>query len=160
MKVKDRTLDPVTLQLLKLSAREKRAVIAACDSELRYTHLFNPHPQFSDAEGLGKRDDELDPSEHVTELVALKEEVLATGAEVRRRVRIRVDEETRVYDVLAEPIFTGGEVAGVATAASDVTPTLDVQALLRRVAARLEAESQGIAEQWHEELGYLLEVRP
>lgn len=161
MKVKNRTSDPVTLQLLKLSARKKDAIVAACDAGLRYTHLFNPHPRFTTEGSIGKRDDELAPADHVAELVALKEEVVQSGREVRRRVHTRVGDEVRLYDVLAEPIHGDrGEVSGVATAAVDVTPTHDVQTLLRRVAERLEARVDGITERWHEALSYRLSVRP
>jgi hypothetical protein len=160
MTVKDGTADPVMLQLLKLSVRKKKAIVAACDRDLRYTHLFNPHPRFRTDDAIGRRDDELAPADHVSKLVALKEEVLSSGREAQRRVPVRVGEDDRLYDMLAEPVHgDDGEVAGVATAAVDVTPTLDVQTLLARVAEHLESRVGELTEQWHDALSHRLSVR-
>jgi signal transduction histidine kinase len=153
--------DPVTLQLLKLSSRNAGATIAACDRELRYTHLINPHPAFREEDALGLRDDEMAPAGRVAELVAVKKEVLAEGRDVRRRIRVNVDGEEVVYDVTAEPIRDDADgVVGVATAAMDVTPARDVQVLLGQLSARLSEQSRTITEQWHAHLKDRLNVRP
>lgn len=161
MKVTKSVADPVLLQLLKLSARKKKSVVAACDRTLRYTHLFNAHPRFAPEESVGRTDEELADPEAVRELVELKRDVIRAGREIQRRVHIRIDGEDRIFDVTAEPIHDdSGRATGVATAALDVTPALDVQALLRALSRRLEAESHEITERWHEDLSYRLSVRP
>ena len=92
------------------------------DTELRYTWIYNPHPTFHAETVIGKRDEDLSPAEHVTELVALKRQVLETGRGLRREVCIRVGETDRFYDVTAEPLHdAAGAVSGVTVAAADIT---------------------------------------
>lgn len=161
MKVKNRVTDPITLQLLVMSLRKRNAIVAACDRELRYTHLFNPHPRFDAESAMDKRDDELAPPEDVAELLALKREVLETGRALERRVHVMVGETTRTYDITADPIHDeDGRVAGVATAALDVTPSADVQTLLEKLSRRLDSQSRGVTERWHQELTHRLNLRP
>jgi PAS domain S-box-containing protein len=97
-------------------------IVSTVDRDLRYTWLYNPHPDFRSDVCIGKRDDELAPPEHTAELVALKRDVLESGAGERREVRVRVGAAIHVYDVTAEPLRdASGDVTGLAVAATDIT---------------------------------------
>ena len=109
-------------QRLRIALGTSPVIVGACDLDLRYTWLHNTHPSFAAADCIGKRDDEIAPAEDMKELVAVKEEVLRTGAGVRREIGLRLGQEIRYYDTTAEPLLgEAGEMIGVITAASDVT---------------------------------------
>ena len=151
----------ILVQLLKLSTDNRGAIVAACDGERRYTHLFNPHPSFDPDDTIGKRDEEVVPAYRVVELVRLKSDVLSTGRATHRRIRINVEGEDRFYEVVAEPIIGGGgKLWGVATAAIDVTPSQELRLFLQDLAKRLQREGDRIAEVWHAELQRRMRVRP
>ena len=97
-------------------------IVSTVDRELRYTWLYNPHPDFDAEACIGRRDDELAPAEDVAELVAVKREVLRSGRGASREVRVRVGGAVHVYDVRAEPLRdAAGGVTGVTVSAVDVT---------------------------------------
>jgi PAS domain S-box-containing protein len=97
-------------------------IVSTVDRDLRYTWLYNPHPDFRSDDCIGRRDDELAPPEHTAELVALKREVLESGAGERREVRVQVGAGIHVYDVTAEPLRdASGDVTGLTVAATDIT---------------------------------------
>jgi PAS domain S-box-containing protein len=97
-------------------------IMSTTDRDLRYTWLYNAHPSWKAKDALGKRDDELSPPEHTSELVALKRRVVESGEGERREIRIRVDGNLHHYDVTAEPFHDpAGGVAGVRVAAVDIT---------------------------------------
>lgn len=109
-------------QRLRVALGTSPIIVGACDLELRYTWLHNPHPSFAAADCIGRRDDEIAPGDDLKELVAMKEEVLRTGTGVRREIGLRFGSEVRYYDTTADPLLgENGEVVGVITAASDVT---------------------------------------
>lgn len=72
----------------------------------------------------------------------MKRSVLMTGENQRRDVALRMGTETRYYDLAVEPLWTGGEIAGVSVAAVDVTDRRAIMAELE--AARQEAERIGM----------------
>jgi PAS domain S-box-containing protein len=97
-------------------------IVATCDAELRYTWIFNPASPFTPESVLGRRDDEISDPADVADLVALKLEALQYRERIRREVAVRLDGETRWYDVTAEPLLDDdGAAVGVTTAAADVT---------------------------------------
>jgi len=96
--------------------------VAQVDRNLRYTWVYNPHPDFSEEDNIGKRDDELNPGVGSDQLMALKQRVLDTGVEARERIFFQVNDETYIYDFKAEPLLDErGDVIGVTTIAMDIT---------------------------------------
>ena len=148
-------------QLLRLTASKKEAVVAACDHELRYVKILNPHPAFRESDLLRRRDDEIAPSENVAELVEFKEEVLEKGETLTRRLFIVVEDDERVYDVTGEPIVDGdGTILGVATAALDVTREAREAEFFGALSDRLTPQIIAITEHWHRELRSRTRLRP
>lgn len=104
-------------------------IVATADQDLRYTWIFNPHPDFVAAAILGKRDDELAGHEGSRELVRLKQQVIDQRCGARREIDFELSDGMRRYDVTAVPLFDDGrDTVGVATAAIDVT---QVRTLMR-----------------------------
>jgi PAS domain S-box-containing protein len=119
--------------------------VAHVDRELRYTWMYNTHPDVDPERVLGKRLDDILPPEDVVELTRLREEVLSTGRGLRREIRITFPSGRAVWDVTAEPLRdTVGEIVGVTTAAADLTERKRLEAERTRLAAIVETSSDAI----------------
>lgn len=91
-------------------------VIAHCDLNLRYTWMFNPHPDFKMNVVIGKRDDELDINEGTTGLMELKQSVMDDGITRREIIAFPLSEGLIRYDVFAQPLYDqNGHIIGAAT---------------------------------------------
>ncbi len=106
----------------KVAMKNSDIVIAHCDLELRYTWLFNPHPDFDTTASLGKRDDELATNQGVSDLMALKQEVIDKGNKIKRKICFPLSDGEHCYFVFAEPLLNeDAEIIGAVTASMDVT---------------------------------------
>lgn len=123
-------------------------ILAHCDIDLRYTWLYNPDPHFETDAAIGRRDDELAPSEWVADLMTLKQDTIDRDAELARQVEVIVAGESRYYSVHASPLRDAeGSVTGVATAATDVTERVRAESEAREAS---EAKSRLMSGVSHE----------
>jgi PAS domain S-box-containing protein len=119
--------------------------VAHVDRALRYTWMYNAHPDVELEQALGKRLDDILPPEDVVELTRLREEVLSTGHSLRREISITFPSGRAVWDVTAEPLRdTAGKIVGVTTAAADLTEGKRLEAERARLAAIVETSSDAI----------------
>ncbi|MFC7319509.1 helix-turn-helix domain-containing protein [Halobacillus campisalis] len=96
-------------------------VVAHCDLKLRYTWMFNPHPDFNTEIVIGKRDDELDLNEGTSGLLELKKAVLRTKGPVRRKISFPLSDGLLTYDVFGQPIYNESkDIIGVATVSTEL----------------------------------------
>ena len=119
--------------------------VAHVDRELRYTWMYNTHPDVELEQALGKRLDDILPPEDVIELTRLREEVLSTGHSLRREISITFPSGRAVWDVTAEPLRDAADkIVGVTTAAADLTERKRLEAERARLAAIVETSSDAI----------------
>ena len=119
--------------------------VAHVDRELRYTWMYNTHPDVELEQALGKRLDDILPPEDVVELTRLREEVLSTGHSLRREISITFPTGRAVWDVTAEPLRDAADkIVGVTTAAADLTERKRLEAERARLAAIVETSSDAI----------------
>ena len=119
--------------------------VAHVDRELRYTWMYNTHPDVELEQALGKRLDDILPPEDVVELTRLREEVLSTGHSLRREISITFPSGRAVWDVTAEPLRDAADkIVGVTTAAADLTERKRLEAERARLAAIVETSSDAI----------------
>jgi PAS domain S-box-containing protein len=119
--------------------------VAHVDRQLRYTWMYNMHPDVPVERVLGKRLDDILPPEDVGELTRLQEEVLSTEHSFRREISITFPSGRAVWDMTAEPLRdTAGEMVGVTTAAADLTERKRLEADRARLAAIVETSSDAI----------------
>ena len=119
--------------------------VAHVDRQLRYTWMYNVHPDVPPERALGNRLDDLLPPDDVVELTRLQQEVLTSGQSVRREISITFPSGRAVWDVAAEPLRnTSGEIVGVTTAAADLTERKRLEAERARLATIVETSSDAI----------------
>lgn len=96
-------------------------IVAHCDLKLRYTWIYNSHPDFNPENALGKRDDELDMNQGIIDLMDLKRTVIKTGRRMKREISFPLSTGVCIYLVYAKPLMNNhGEIIGVATSAMQI----------------------------------------
>ena len=115
-----------------------RILVYTTDHDLRYTWVQNPHPAFTPADLLGRRDDELLPPEQAAPLTAIKLDVLNSGVGRRTEFSVDINGERASYDLTVEPLRDGtGKVVGVTVAAMEISERKKIEDELRRLATEL-----------------------
>lgn len=107
---------------IALEASPLGIVVSHSDLDLRYTFIFNPHPDFNAEDVLGKRDDEISDNEGTARLKDLKRGVIESGRGNRETITFPLSGGDMTYEISAEPRRdSAGEIIGVTTASVDVT---------------------------------------
>ncbi|NLD99386.1 MAG: GAF domain-containing protein [Fibrobacter sp.] len=94
--------------------------VGHCDSQLRYTWLYNPFECFSKDIAM-MTEEELSSEQWASDIMELKNEVVNRGVGKQKEIRVKQGPETRVFSFIAEPLFEGERIAGVTTVSFDVT---------------------------------------
>lgn len=94
--------------------------VGHCDSQLRYTWLYNPFECFSKDIAM-MTEEELSSEQWASDIMELKSEVVNRGVGKQKEIRVKQGPETRVFSFIAEPLFEGERIAGVTTVSFDVT---------------------------------------
>lgn len=129
----------------KTIAKNAGMIVAQIDTELRYVWLYNPWPEFTSEDVIGKRDDELASHEGVEETMALKREVLATGVGKRQKITYNPEAGSLTYDVLAEPLYdAAGELIGLTTIGLDLTEQKRAEDRIRQLSQAVEQSPEAI----------------
>lgn len=109
------------LEDLKKTLAALGAVVAEVDRQLRYVWIANPHPDFSDVDVLGKRDDELIAQDSAKTLMALKKRTFDERRALSHVLQFHRTDGERTYSLFAYPIVEeGGEVRGILTVGFDL----------------------------------------
>lgn len=124
---------------LRLALEKAPLSFGQNDRELRYTWMYNQHPDFRAADYLGKRDDELAQNAEVARFMDAKRRVLASGRGLRAEFTFPLSDGDHTYDCTIEPLWdANGEIVGVTCASLDVTEHKRAQAALRELNETLE----------------------
>lgn len=106
----------------QLAMKNSPMIVAHCDLDLRYTWLFNPHPDFNPESSIGKRDDELAVNNGTINLMKLKRDVIKEGKAIKRKICFPLSSGEHCYFVFGEPLYDDKkEIVGVVTASMDVS---------------------------------------
>ncbi|PFA63222.1 transcriptional regulator [Bacillus sp. AFS015802] len=96
-------------------------VIAHFDLDLRYTWIFNPHPDFDPVSVIGLHDVELEDNDGTRELMKVKQEVINTRTSIRKRISFPLSGQAYEYDVTCHPLFNHkGELIGGSSASTQL----------------------------------------
>lgn len=125
----------------RIALKNSPITLAHVDTELRYTWIANPHPDFDPATVVGKRDDELDSGPGIEALVKLKQRALERGEQERQEITFIRSDGEHTYDITITPVRDGqGNIQKLITAAVEITPRKKAQEALRQSEARLAQE--------------------
>ena len=117
---------------LDMALKSTPIILFNQDRRLRYTWIYNPFSDFSEASVLGRHDAELIDPESATYLTTLKQQVLDTGVSLREEVAIPNDGQTYYYDLTIDPIWDEqNTIAGITCAAVDVSDRVTAEKALR-----------------------------
>jgi len=106
----------------RVAVKNSNFIPSQFDTNLRYQWIFNPHPDFDPLQVMGKRDDEIEESEGIRQLTALKQQVVDSGVGAQQEISFLRGDGLHVYDITIEPLFDDhGAVVGGASAAFDIT---------------------------------------
>ncbi len=109
------------------------------DLDLRYTWIFNPTPEFSTLEVVGKTDADLTSAADAAALDAVKRGVIATGQGAQAEVVLNLRGSRRTFDLRIEPSYgPDGRVDGITCVSVDITDRKRTEEVLQ--AALREAE--------------------
>ncbi len=99
---------------------QSNIILAICDTELRYTWVFNKAPGFDINKVIGKRDDEIESNEGTAALMKLKQQVIDTGKPAQATILFSLKGKKATYYVIAQPVRDkDGSITGVSTCASE-----------------------------------------
>lgn len=106
----------------RISVKNTKFVLSQFDSNLRYTWIYNPHPDFDAPFIIGKHSDELENSDEMQRFTALKRQVLKSGKGVHEEISFSRSDGVHTYDTIIEPFYDDtGDVIGGTTSALDIT---------------------------------------
>jgi len=136
-----------TQERFRLALEKAPLSFAHMDKDLRYTWVYNTHPDFHVEELIGKRDDEVRSNPGIEQFVQAKQRVLDSGQGERTEFTFPLSDGDHTYDITFEPLRTAaGNIMGLTTAALDITDRKQAEAELRRSTQQLQALSRSLQE--------------
>ncbi len=116
----------------RTAVKNTNFVLSQFDRDLKYTWIHNPHPDFDASLIIGKRSEELEDSDGMRQLTALKRQVVESGKGVREENSFSRSDGVHTYDTTVEPLFDdAGAVIGGVVSALDITERKDAEAVLQ-----------------------------
>ncbi len=126
-----------TQERFELALSSSPIVVYTQNTDLRYTWIYNPDPEFPLDTAIGKTDAELLRKEDAERLMDIKRQVIQTGKGLRHQtIYMTLSRGLVHYDLNIEPITDEqGKVIGLTSASVDITE-------LRRAQDELRASEQ------------------
>ena len=125
--------------------RGSHILVFTQDLNLRYTSISHPMWGRSEAEVLGRTDEELWPDRAGAATKALKLDALANSQSKRIEIAVNDEPDQRWYDMHIEPLCDeGGKIVGLTCAAVDVTGRKEGEAHLRLLLRELTHRSKNL----------------
>jgi len=116
----------------RIALKGSKITVFIQDTDLRYAWVYNPNPNFSPKDVVGKTDLELVPKEDAMPLTKLKRRVLETGKTTEEVVRFTIGGTPSYYYTVLEPIFDdNGNITGISGSSTDITEQKEVEEALR-----------------------------
>ena len=123
----------------RLSLANAPVSVATQDRNLRFTWAFNQRT-VDPNHVIGKTDADIFPPETARELVALKQQVLETGQEIRRQLWVNSGGQQRFLDLCLAPLHDpAGQVSGIGISTVDLTQQKLTEEALIESQARAQA---------------------
>ncbi len=141
----DEAASPSIVKWFELALQRSPIVVYSQDTELRYTWIYNPHPDFV-PETVGKTDAELLRPDEFERIRDIKRRVMDTGIGTRETVVVSVSGTPTYFDMTVEPLYDArGAIIGVTGSSADITALMRTEQALARREAQLN-EAQHVAQ--------------
>ena len=123
--------------------RGAKVHVSSQDLDLRYTWVYTPDETDDASEMLGRYDDEILPAAEREAVIALKQQVIATGIPADSEVSYVLPEGRKLIALHVDPTYgPDGAVDGIMCAAVDVSQVRTLESEQRRLAEELGAVLQ------------------
>ena len=125
---------------LQSALRSTSIVVSNQDTDLRYTWIHMSAHNFDSSQIIGKRDqDLLEQPDDVEKLTRLKQQVITSGAGIRREVQVWERGADRVYDLSVEPLCDeSGRVIGITCVQVDMTERVHAEQARQKIQQLLQ----------------------
>ncbi|HWQ18743.1 MAG TPA: PAS domain S-box protein, partial [Methanotrichaceae archaeon] len=125
------------------AVKNSNFVLSQFDRDLKYNWIHNPHPDLDASLIVGKRGDEIEDSEGMRRLTALKRRVVESGEGNREEISFSRSDGVHTYDITIEPLIddTGAIIGGIASAL-DITERKRAEEALQKAKDELELRVQ------------------
>jgi PAS domain S-box-containing protein len=129
----------------EIALHGSKVIVYTQDRGLRYTSISHSMLGRSIDDILGRTDHDILPAEARADIVALKQEVLATGQPKQTEMAIEEQPGIRWHDLHIEPLRNdGGDIVGLIGALVDVTDRKEDEAHLRLLLRELTHRSKNL----------------
>jgi PAS domain S-box-containing protein len=133
------------VQRYDTALRGSNVTVFTQDRDLRYTSISNPMFGREVEDIVGQTDDDIIPAESRPALVALKTDVIESGAPKDGEVRISHGATMRWFDLHIEPLRdVAGMIVGLTCAAVDITERKEGEAHLRLLMREITHRSKNL----------------
>jgi len=133
------------IRRFELALQRSPVIVYRQDTELRYTWVYNPHPDFVPESVVGMTDAAFYRPDEFERLQGIKRRVMATGVGTRETMLATLHGTPTYYDLTVEPLYDAQDVIiGVTGSATDITALMRTEQALARREAQLN-EAQRIA---------------
>ncbi len=117
----------------RIALKDSQITVFSQDLDLRYTWIYNPHPDLTVESVLGKTDADLVSSEDAAYLTDLKRRVLQRGVGERDEIRFTIGSQPSFYDLTVEPLRNpAGEIIGIIGASTEITEWKQAEEKIRK----------------------------
>jgi len=145
---------------LRVAVKNSPLTVFNQDRELRYTWIYNPTFDLTPNVVIGKRDEDLLPTEDAAILTRIKRQVLESGIGQRQEVKLTTQGRDWYFDLTVEPLRDSiGEIIGITCASVDVSEHKQAQAEREQLLARERAAREQV-EKVQRQLSVIFETSP
>jgi PAS domain S-box-containing protein len=132
------------LQRYETALRGSDVTVFTQDRDLRYTSISNDFLGYHIDEIIDRTDEDLIPAENRRAVVEMKRAVLESGQPLDRELQIFDGQISRWYDFHVEPVRSGGRIAGLTSAAVDITARKEGEEHLRLLMREISHRSKNL----------------
>ncbi len=117
----------------RIALKDSQITVFSQDLDLRYTWIYNPHPDLTVESVLGKTDGDLVSSEDAAYLTDLKRRVLQRGVGERDEGRFTIGSQPSFHAYTVEPLRNpAGEIIGIIGASTEITERKQAEEKIRQ----------------------------
>ena len=125
----------ISEERLSIVLKNSSIVVSQLDKDLRYTWIYNFHPDYQPERILGKQTDEIETDPNRAELKKIQRRVLESGIGTKVELPINIAGEPEIYNVSIEPLRdSSGNIVGLTSVSMNVTELKKAEQEIKKLA--------------------------